>query len=220
MRFVQTINAHLLLNNIEESFDYLIGGDEIIEKEIWKDIKNYEGLYQVSNLGRVKSVDRIITMKNDVYINNKVRFQKGKILQPHISNHGHYLALTLCKNNKRHTKRVHRLVAETFIPNPDNLPEVNHIDGDKFNNTVKNLEWCTDRQNKDHAKAYDLYSHTPKVQTKPVLQIKDGVVINKFESIAEAGRATGLNTSNIGQCCKKKKNHSHVGGYQWEYVNK
>ena len=97
--------------------------------EIWKDIPNYEGLYQVSNLGNIKSL-----------------FRYKKILKP-IKNTLGYLKVSLYKNKKIKVFSIHRLVAETFIPNPNNLPEINHKDGNKGNNNVENLEWCTRQQN-------------------------------------------------------------------------
>ncbi len=106
-------------------------------KEIWKDIKGYEGLYQVSNLGRIKSVDRIIERrKKGKY------FKKGNILKLQKSKQGYYIC-KLSYQNKKPTRNVHRLVAEAFIPNTDNLPCINHKDENKLNNNIDNLEWCT-----------------------------------------------------------------------------
>jgi len=111
-------------------------------KEIWKDIKNYEGLYQVSNLGNVKVLDRIVNsaIKN----NNKVK-RLGKTLKQY--NKQGYMQVVLTYNKIRKYCNVHRLVAEAFIPNPNNLPQVNHIDENPLNNRVDNLEWCTAKYN-------------------------------------------------------------------------
>jgi DNA-binding XRE family transcriptional regulator len=106
--------------------------------EIWKDIPGYEGLYQVSNLGRVKSFPRFGTVNNE------------RILKLHLSKYG-YISACLCRENQKALKRVNRLVAFAFIPNENNLLEVNHIDGNKLNNYVENLEWVTNSENKIHA---------------------------------------------------------------------
>ena len=107
--------------------------------EIWKDIKGYEGLYQVSNLGRVKGLDRYVNCK---YGRRKI---KGKIMN--YTTRSGYNVLVLRRNNKRQSKQVHRLVAEAFIPNPNNYPVVNHKDTNRKNNHVSNLEWVTVKEN-------------------------------------------------------------------------
>ena len=116
-------------------------------KEIWKDIPEYEGLYQASNLGKIKSLKRI-TKKE--YRNNRIvkeRIMKGT------KNQDGYLKVHF-KNKEKNIDKglfIHRLVAKAFIPNPDNLPQINHIDGNKLNNKVENLEWCTNLYNQQHA---------------------------------------------------------------------
>lgn len=108
-------------------------------KEIWKDIQGYEGLYQVSNLGNVMS-----------WINNRQHKRKqGLMLKPRVSKHGYYY-VNIYKNGERKTIKNHRLVAETFIPNLESKPEVNHKDGNKLNNCVDNLEWVTSQENIIH----------------------------------------------------------------------
>lgn len=109
-----------------------------------RDLEGYEGLYQISNLGNVKSLDRYIINKN-----GDKQYFPGKYLTQGISDN--YLKVTLSKNNKQRTFRVHILVARAFIPNPENKPEVNHIDGNKKNNKVNNLEWNTRSENELHA---------------------------------------------------------------------
>lgn len=109
-------------------------------EEIWKPIKGYEGLYEVSNLGRVRSLDRCV-----VYANGQVHIHRGKILRPGISNG--YMQVHLCKCGDMKQPLVHRLVADAFIPNPENLPQVNHKDENPSNNEVSNLEWCTSEYN-------------------------------------------------------------------------
>ena len=110
-------------------------------EEIWRDIEGYKGLYQVSNMGRVRSLDRWITYKD-----GREALFKGKILHLNCNTSG-YLEVNLCKQSKGKMIGVHRLVAQSFIDNVDNLPEVDHIDGDKTNNNVTNLRWVTHLDN-------------------------------------------------------------------------
>lgn len=119
--------------------------------EIWKDIKHYEGWYQVSNKERVKSLQREI-----IFSSGSVRLQNSKLLKPRIANG--YLGVTLTKNSMAKTISVHRLVAESFIPNPKNKPHVNHKDGNKLNNHLYNLEWSTSKENIQHSWANNLSS--------------------------------------------------------------
>lgn len=114
--------------------------------EIWKDIKGYEGLYQISNYGNVKSLERVIEDNKGSYI------KKEKILTPTINNRGYY-HIGLRNNSKTKYYYVHRLVAEAFIPNPNNYPIINHKDEDKTNNKVDNLEWCTPKYNANYGTA-------------------------------------------------------------------
>ena len=107
-------------------------------EEIWKDIKGYEGLYQVSNLGRVKS------------LKNSSGKSRERIKTLRVSNRGYYL-VNLCKNRYYETKSVHRLVAEAFIPNPENLPVINHKDENQLNNNFDNLEWCSQKYNLNYS---------------------------------------------------------------------
>ena len=117
-------------------------------KEIWKDIKDFEGLYQVSNLGNVRRIK---------FINNKIEKEKITMLKP---NKNIYLQVMLCKNGKTKRKNVHRLVAETFIDNPNNYDCVNHKDENKHNNSINNLEWCTRIYNMNYG-----YVKQKKIQT-------------------------------------------------------
>ena len=113
-------------------------------KEIWKDIKGYEGLYQISNTGKIKSLERY---KDN---HSKKQLVKEKIRKQIISKTGYYTCM-LTKNGNLKLFKVHRIVAEAFIPNPNNYPIINHIDGNKLNNNVSNLEWCTRSENQKHA---------------------------------------------------------------------
>lgn len=114
-------------------------------EEIWKPVKGFEGYYEVSNLGRVRSIDRVVVDN----VRNCERLLKGKILIQRDNSNG-YKGVMFCKEHKLYNKYVHRLVAEAFIPNQDDLPQVNHKDEDKSNNRVDNLEWCTSFYNNEY----------------------------------------------------------------------
>ena len=116
----------------------------MIQDEVWKDIEGYEGLYQVSTCGNVKSLPKVRRNGTGTYI------QKERLLKPSNTSTG-YKKVELYKDGKRKSFKVHRLVAIAFIPNPDNKPEVNHIDGNKINNNIDNLEWVTSSENTIHA---------------------------------------------------------------------
>lgn len=115
-----------------------------MDNEIWKDVVNYEGTYMISNLGRIKSLSRMV-----MYPDGHLQQCKGKMMRPYISTWG-YLSVRLSKNGKQVHRHIHDLVAEAFIPNPNHLSEVNHKDLDKTNNRVDNLEWCTHKENMVH----------------------------------------------------------------------
>lgn len=160
--------------------------------EIWKDIEGYKNDYQVSNLGRVKSLPKKCWNGKGYW------FRDGRILTPIKSKKG-YLNVWCRKN----IFKVHRLVAHAFIPNPHNLPQVNHIDGNKTNNCVANLEWVTDGENLLHA--YRVLGRKQKTgknhhNSRAVIQLKDGKIINSFDSLNEAARTTGAHHSGISMC--------------------
>lgn len=128
---------------------------EDLPNEEWRDVKDFEGLYQVSNYGRVKSLSRVLDYHRIV--------TKTRILRPG-KNSAYYYVVILCKNSKKYTKRVHRLVADVFIPNPEQKPEVNHIKyvtKDSCDNTVANLEWVTSKENSQHCKLLNRNSKPP-----------------------------------------------------------
>ncbi len=170
--------------------------------EIWKDIIGHEGTYQVSNLGRVKSLNRII-----IYSNGCVHNQHGKILSGFINTNG-YKSIDLYKNKKSKKYYIHRLVAEAFIPNPNNLPEVNHKDENKLNNIVDNLEWCTSSENKLAGTVIYRANKTRRekhVGEKQIVQFDlQHNFIKEYININEAILETGISRKSIYNSCNKK----------------
>lgn len=174
--------------------------------EIWKDVVGYEGLYEVSNLGRVR---------------NKKR---NRVISQHTRSHG-YLGVTLYDVNRdkdRHGKHfsVHRLVATAFIPNTNSCPEVNHIDENKQNNRASNLEWCTRlyNMNAGTVQARKSKAHINGKCSKAVDQYTvDGTLVAHYPSLAEVQRRTGYNAQNVWKNIKGKPRYSHAYGYIWKY---
>ena len=175
--------------------------------EIWKPVVGYEGLYEVSNMGRVKSL-----------------FRYKKELKPNYCTN--YPTVQLFKDGKVKCMLIHRLVAEAFIPNPLNLPQVNHIDENKHNFSVDNLEWCDAEYNMNygygaktrHSKINysneerkEISRKNGKKACKPVIQSSS----IRYESAREASKITGINAAHIAECCKHKR--AIAGGYTWEY---
>ena len=163
-----------------------------IMTETWKEISGYEGLYEVSDLGRVKSL-------------NYNRTGMENILKPG-TNHKGYLQLSLYKDGHVKTVKVHRLVAEAFIPNTHGLETVNHKDEDKTNNVASNLEWMTRADNKR-------YSANKSVQ---MFDKETGELLATFPSTMEASRITGIKQPSISECCRGKL--KSTGGYIWRYA--
>lgn len=183
--------------------------------EIWRDVKGYEGVYQVSNLGRVKRIGK--------YRNQVREWESNRLLKPAKKNNG-YMYCQLSKDNKTSPKMVHRLVAEAFIENPENKPTVNHIDGNRANNVVENLEWATYTENNVHM-LYDLHGyvigqHRNKRGSKAVLQYDlQGNFIKEYPSYREAQRQTGINAIDV--VCRgdnqKGRKQKTAGGFVWKY---
>lgn len=173
--------------------------------EIWKEfyIKNH--LYRISNLGIIQTY-----MRNDNWYTMKTK-----------NNRKGYVTVMLC--DKKYYS-IHRLVAKNFIPNPNNLPQVNHKNGVKTDNRIENLEWCTNQYNHEHAIKTKLknmkYASSCAIQktSKKVIQLDfNNNVIKIWDSIMEAERKLGIANSHISSCCKHKKGFNSAGGYRWEY---
>lgn len=172
--------------------------------EIWKDVVGYEGVYQVSNLGNVKSL-RMWSSVQKRYI------QREKILKPYKAPTG-YLQIGLKSERTRKLGLVHRLVAEAFIPNAENKREVNHINGIKTDNRVENLEWNTSQENTIHAYKKGLEKHC---STKVLQYDLQGNLLREWDSIKEAGAKTNTEPGNISACCRGHRRKA--GGYMWSY---
>lgn len=174
-------------------------------REIWKDIEGYEGMYQVSNLGNVKGLDRYVKQ-----LHGGVQFKKGQPLKQKLNNSG-YKIIILTKHHKQKTFTIHRLVAQAFVPNPGNKPEVNHIDCNKINNRADNLEWCDRKYNLSYAERKEKHD---RAVSKTICQFDlNGNFIREWSSIAEAQRE--LNIGNISYACSGR--YKKAGGYIWKY---
>jgi hypothetical protein len=192
--------------------------------EIWKPVLNHESYYEISNLGNVLSLERVVeyeykTKSGTIII--KRSFKKSKKLKTHINN-GYYTT-DFQVNKIKETVTVHRLIAEAFIPNPENKPTVNHKDGVKTNIEISNLEWATYSENNKHAVDTGLRQSpwtgkfgADNPRSKPVIQYdKAWNKINEFTNAREAQKITGINYKHISSCCLG--NRSTHGGYKWEY---
>lgn len=176
------------------------------EEEIWKSHQNIDSI-EVSTFGRVRTLDRIVSSVRRTYL------KKGRVLKQSYNYNG-YLKVNIPIDGKQATKRVNRLVAETFISNPDNLPQVNHRDCDRTNNNVDNLEWCTASYNAKYREKYGI-SQT-EAQGNPLFAIKMATLeVLQFKSQHEASRTLGINQGHINEVIKGKRNQA--GGY-W-FVN-
>lgn len=180
-----------------------------MEKEVWKDIPGYEEYYEINQYGVVKSKDRIVKRFYGDF------FQKGKIMKQQLNHNGYNtIQLTKDKNQKRYM--VHRLVAITFIPNPENFPFINHKDEIRTNNHVSNLEWCTQRYNVSYGNCISKRQLTQRHTNKNMKTVIAYDNENKLEfiSIRGAARELNLHQSNIQQAIK---NGTKCGKYHWKF---
>ena len=185
-------------------------------KEIWKDIEGYEGLYQVSTKGRVKSLERKTLTKTGILLKTEEH-----ILDGNIDRYG-YCRVHLFNQNCDKTFLVHRLVAKAFIPNPLNLPSINHKNEIKTDNCVENLEWCTVKYNDNYGNRNKRMSATQRKRrplfNRPVIQYSlDGKEIARYDSAYYAAKVTGVLAGSITSVCRGR--FSQTGGYRWKYVD-
>ena len=178
-------------------------------KEVWRDIEGYEGLYQVSDQGRVKSLERKIP-----HWRGGERIQKERILKPNVV-HGGYLMIGLYAGGKRKMFFVHRLVCQAFHENPENKPEVNHINENASDNRACNLEWCTRTENINHGARNE---RAAKTKSKPVGQwTKEGELVKIWPSAIEVQKQTGFSQGSISKVANGKRKQAY--GFIWKYVS-
>jgi len=194
-----------------------------MEEEIWKDIPGYEGMFQVSNLGRVKGIDRYYVFYNKLIGRMDKRFVKEHIRNQYLTKNG-YLKVVI----KHKNLLVHRLVANAFLPNIENKPQVNHKNGIKTDNKIENLEWATESENQKHR--YSVLKHTPSKAwlgkkgrdnpcSKPIYKLDKDTeeILDMYDSLTEACLKNNVWSSNIVKCMKGQ--YTQTGGYKWRYVD-
>lgn len=185
-------------------------------EEIWKAIEGYEGKYQVSNLGRVRSVERIGTRPNPRTGKDMAYPMKSRVITPKNHPQG-YKTVLLSKGGSREQFLLHRLVAQAFIPNPQNLPCVNHKDEDKTNNRADNLEWCSQQYNVNYGTGVERMTKSVHKRLRKIGQYDmDGNLIATFTTSGEASRQTGISRSAISLALTGR--HESSGDYRWRYI--
>ena len=201
-----------------------------MENEIWRPVKGFEGLYEVSSLARVRSLDRAV-----LGINGSTRIIKGKILNQTVNAYGYY-SVGLYRDGKGLNRRVHRIFAEAFIPNPENKPCIDHINRDTKDNRIENLRWCTQKENMNNPHTrkyarvaiYNENTYRKALDTKAKFKVgkyerpvfmydANGMFLREFKSASEASRETGIDAGTIMAVClhRGERGKQTAGGYIW-----
>lgn len=189
---------------------------KLADEERWLPVVGYEGFYMVSSFGRVRLLERNLVRKNGSFFS-----VHSKMKNLYKDRYG-YLEVRLQKNQKANNKLVHRLVAEAFIPNPENKPEVNHKNGVRTDNRIGNLEWVSRNENIQHS--YDFLGHKrlhrfgrDNPNCKVVLKIKDGIIIQEFFGAKAAAESVSTRADSIQKACAGK--YKTLKGFVWKYKN-
>lgn len=188
-------------------------------KEEWRTIKETNGRYSVSNLGNVKRNEHYtIVSPTSTHTNSLKMFYKERKLNPYLNKDGYYVVRLQLEDRVTRTVSVHRLVAEAFIPNPNNYPQINHIDENKVNNNTNNLEWCTAKYNANHGARKEKLRKTSGIRVAQYdLQ---GNLIKIWDSVSQASQSFGAKTTAcIRRVCKKESGRLTYRGYVWKYVD-
>lgn len=178
--------------------------------EIWVDVKGYEGYYQVSNKGRVRSLDRIVIGRHGKPVAVPGCILKGEMCKG-------YRRVNLAKDGKVKHMQVHRLVALNFLPNPDDLPIINHKDENRTNNQLGNLEWCTYEYNNTYGSCLTRKGASRSRSVRSI-DPETGLTVKEYPSFKEAAKDVGGSHTNISTCCKKRRWKAY--GYYWAYIPK
>lgn len=179
--------------------------------EIWRGVVGYEKYYQVSNKGRVRSLDRLTNNSNGCFI------RKGRILKQSINRTGYNFIMLTDSIGEAKNCKVHRLVAIAFIDNPFNKKTVNHKDGDKTNNSLDNLEWATYSENMKHAVESGL-KHDYLKEKKVAKLTLDNKVVEIYDSLKVASEINGISSKTISKVCTGYKNYKTSHGFKWKYI--
>lgn len=200
---------------------------ESLPNEEWRDVVGYEGLYQVSNLGRIKGQPRVTSF------GNRQKRIPLRILRPLVSKRGYYV-VGLSRDGVTKNHNIHRLVAEAFIPNPHKKRVIDHIDTNRLNNSIDNLRWCTDKENSNNPITKEknrrnckamwkngVFENRDNMTYRQVAQYtKDGTLIKVWDSIIDASRELGIDSSSITKVCLGANSHRKTaGGFIWKHAS-